>query len=72
MLWNLAVVNINSLEKNGLRQAEFCPCYIMDNKPDEALIPDRSQPGLTMTAPTAGQSGVDGKYTYCVTKVKKI
>ena len=27
-------------------------CYIMDNRPSETLTPDRSQPGLTMTAPT--------------------
>ena len=47
------MVRINSLERDGLRQAEFFPCSIMDNRPNETLIPDRSQPGLTMTAPTA-------------------
>ena len=34
----LAVVSINSLERDGLRQAEFCPCYIMDNRPNGFLV----------------------------------
>ena len=34
----LAVVSINSLERDGLRQAEFCPCYIMDNRPSVGLL----------------------------------
>ena len=29
----LAVVSINNLERDGPRQAEFCPCYSMDNRP---------------------------------------
>ena len=66
------MVNINSLERNGLRQAEFCPCYIMGNRPNETLIPDRSHPVLTMTAPIAGHWSVDEKYATGMTKVKKI
>ena len=34
----LAVVSINSLERDGLRQAEFCPCYIMDNRPNVGFL----------------------------------
>ena len=34
----LAVVSINSLEGDGLRQAEFCPCYIMDNRPNVGFL----------------------------------
>ena len=33
-----AVVSINSLERDGLRQAEFCPCYIMDNRPNFGFL----------------------------------
>ena len=29
------MVNINRLERDWLRQAEFCPCYIMENRPYE-------------------------------------
>ena len=34
----LAVFSINSLERDGLRQAEFCPCYIMDNRPNVGFL----------------------------------
>ena len=34
----LAVVSINSLERDGLRQAEFCPCYIIDNRPNVGFL----------------------------------
>ena len=34
----LAVVSINSLERDGLRQAELCPCYIMDNRPNFGFL----------------------------------
>ena len=34
----LAVVSIDSLERDGLRQAEFCPCYIMDNRPNVGFL----------------------------------
>ena len=70
--WNSAVVSINSLERDRLRQAEFSPSNIMDNRPNETLIPDRSQAGLIMTAPTASHWGVGDKYTTGGTKVKKI
>ena len=40
-----AVVNINSLERDGLRQAELCPRHTMKMKTKNTLIPDRSQPG---------------------------
>ena len=63
------MVSINSLERDGLRQAEFC---LMDYRPNETLIPNRSEPGLTMTAPTASQWGVGEKYSTGGTKIKKI
>ena len=34
----MAVVSINSLERDGLRQAEFRPCYIMDNRPNVGFL----------------------------------
>ena len=34
----LAVFSINSLERDGLRQAEFSPCYIMDNRPNVGFL----------------------------------
>ena len=34
----LAVFSINSLERDGLRQAEFCPCYIMYNRPNVGFL----------------------------------
>ena len=34
----LAVVSIDSLERDGLRQAEFCPCFIMDNRPNVGFL----------------------------------
>ena len=66
------MVNINSLARDRLRQVEFRPCYMMDNRPNETLIPDRSQAGSTMTAPTAYHWGVDDKYAAGGTKIKKI
>ena len=44
----------------------------MDIRHNETLIPDRSQPGLTMTALTASHWGVGDKYATGVTKVKNI
>ena len=35
---HLAVVSINSLGSDGLRQAAFCPCYIMDNRPNVGFL----------------------------------
>ena len=66
------MVSINKLQRDGLRQAEFCPCYIMDTRPNETKIPDRWQPGLTMTAPTASHWGVGDKYATGGIKVKTI
>ena len=42
------MVNINSLERDGLHQAELCPRHTMKMKTKNILIPDRSQPGITM------------------------
>ena len=36
---------------DGLRQAELCPRHTMMMNTKNNLIPDRSQPGITMTAP---------------------
>ena len=60
------MVNINSLERDGLRQAELCPRHTMMMNTKNNLIPDRSQPGITMTAPTGD------KYATGVPKIKKI
>ena len=43
------MVNINSLERDGLRQAELCPRNTMMMNINNTLIPDRSQLGITMT-----------------------
>ena len=53
-----------------LRQSELCPRYIMNGQPQ--FIPDRSQPGLTMTAPTFRQWDVGDKYATIVAKIKKL
>ena len=37
-LWNAAVVNINSLERDVLRQVEFRPRNIMEDRPNKILI----------------------------------
>ena len=69
LLWNLAMVSINSLLRDWVHQADFCPRSIMDNKPNKSFILDRSQPRKTMNAPTAGLWGVSEKYATGVTKV---
>ena len=66
------MVNINSLERDGLRQAELCPRHTMKMKTKSILIPDRSQPGITMTAPTVRHRDVGDKYATGVPKIKKI
>ena len=38
----------------------------------DPMKPDQSQPGLTMTAPSAGHWGVGGNYATDMKKVKKI
>ena len=55
------MVNIDSLERDGLRQAELRPIYTMMNNIKNALIPDWSQPGKTMTAPTVRHLDVGDK-----------
>ena len=66
------MVNINSLERDGLRQAELCPRHTMVMNTRNNLIPDRSQPGITMTAPTVRHRDVGDKYATGVPKIKKI
>ena len=65
-------VNIKSLERDGLRQAELCPRHTMKMNTKNTLIPDRSQPGITMTAPTVRHRDVGDKYATGVPKIKKI
>ena len=66
------MVNINSLERDGLRQTELCPRNTMMMNTNNTLIPDRSQPGSTMTAPTVRHRHVGDKYATGVRKIKKI
>ena len=44
----------------------------MDYRPNEIVSQDRSQPGLTMGAPTASHWGIGNKNATGMTKVKKI
>ena len=66
------MVNINSLERDGLRQAELCPRHTMKMKTKNTPIPDRSQPGITMTAPTVRHRDVGDKYATGVPKTSSI
>ena len=66
------MVNINSMERVGLRQAELCPRNTMMMDTNSTLIPDRSQPRLTMTAPTVRHRNVGDKYATGVPKLKII
>ena len=66
------MVNINSLERNGLRQAELCPRKTMMKNINNTLIPDRSQHGITMAASTVRHLDVIDKYATGVPKIKKI
>ena len=66
------MIIINSLERDGLHQAELCPRNTMMMNTNSTLIPDRSQPGITMTTPTVRQQDVGDKYTTGVPKIKKI
>ena len=63
------MVNINSLERDGLRQAKLCPRHTMKMNTKNTLIPDRSQPGITMTAPTVRHRDVGNKYATGVPKI---
>ena len=65
------MVNINSLERDGLRQAELCPRHTMKMKTKNNLIPDRSQPGITMTAPTVRHRDVGDKYAMVYQRSRK-
>ena len=44
----------------------------MKMKTQNTLIPDRSQPGITMTAPTVRHRDVGDKYATGVPKIKMI
>ena len=66
------MVNRNSLERDVLRQAELCSRKTMMMDTNNTLIPDRSQPGSTMTAPTVRHRDVGDKYTTGVPKIKKM
>ena len=66
------MVNINGLERDGLRQAELCPRHTMMMNTNNTLIPDRPQPGITITAPTVRHRNVADKYATGVPKIKKI
>ena len=66
------MVNINSLERDGLCQAELCSRNTMMKDINNILIPVRSQPGITMTAPTVRHWGVGDKYAIRVPKTKQL
>ena len=66
------MVNINSLERAGLRQAELCPRNNMMKNINNTLIPDRSQPGIRITVPSVRNRYVGDKYANGVLKIKKI
>ena len=65
------MVNINSLEKDGLRQAELCPRNTMMRNINNTLLPDRSQPGITMTAATVRHPDVGDTYASDMPKIEK-
>ena len=66
------MVNINSLERDGFRQAELCPRNTMMMNTNNTLIPDWSKPGIPITMPTVRHRDVGDKYATGVPKVKKI
>ena len=45
---------------------------VSEDFPSYSLIPDRSQPGITMTAPTVRHRDVGDKYATGVPKIKKM
>ena len=65
------MVNINSLERDGLREVELCPRHTMMKNTNNTLISDQSQPGITMTALTVRHQDVGTKYATGVPKLKK-
>ena len=66
------MVNINSLERDWLRQAELCPRNTMMKNINNTLKPDQSQTGITMTAPTVRHRDVGDQYATGVPYLKKI
>ena len=62
------MVNINSLKRDGLRQAELCPRHTMMMNTKNTLISDWWQPGITMTTPTVRHRDVGDKYATGVPK----
>ena len=66
------MVNINRLERNGLHQAVLCLRNTMMKNINSTLLPDRSQPRMTVTAPTDRHRDVGDKCDTGVTTFKKI
>ena len=66
------MVNINSLERDGLHQAENWPRNTIMKNIKNTLILDRSQPEITMTAPIVRHRDVGDEYATGVPKIKKI
>ena len=66
------MVNINSLERDELRQADLCPRHTMMMNTKKTLITDQSQPGITKAAPTVRHWDVGDKYDTGVPEIKKI
>ena len=66
------MINKNSLERDWLRQAELCPLNALMKNINYTLIPDRSQPGIRIPAPTVRHREVGDKFTISVPKTKKI
>ena len=66
------MVNKDSLENDGLRQTELCPRSTMMMNTNNTFIPDRSQPGIRITAPTVGHRDAGDKYATGIPKIKKI
>ena len=66
------MLNTNSLDRDGLRQAELCHRNTMMMNTNNTLIPDRSQPGITMAAPTVRHWDVGDKSATGVPKIKII
>ena len=66
------MVNINSLERDGIRQVELCPRNTIMMNTNNTLIPDRSQSGITMTAPTVKHRDVGDKYATGVPRSRKL
>ena len=64
------MVKINSLERDGLRHAELCPRKTMIRNTNNTLIPDRTHPGIRMSAPSVIHRDVGGKYATGVPKIK--